>query len=66
MDPSRDQIVHDLTMACVNGIVQSKVLADSKEDYPCITADDLAVDAIMAYKDAYEMIDSQIVITENE
>lgn len=66
MEPSRDQVVHDLAMACVNGAIQAKVLADAKEEYPCVTPTDLAFEAILAYKDAYGMIDSQIVITDSD
>lgn len=65
MQPSREQVVHDLAMACANGMIQAKVIEDSKETYSCVTAADLAVEAIIAYKKAYEMIDLQIEITDD-
>lgn len=64
MQPSRDQVVHDLAMACVSGMVQAKVLEDSKDSYPHITASDLATEALMAYKEAYDMINVGIQITD--
>lgn len=64
MQPSRNQVVHDLAMACVNGMIQAKVVADSKDTYPGITAADLATEAIMAYKEAYDMIAGCIQITD--
>ena len=64
MQPSREQIVHDLAMACVNGVIQAKVMEEAKEASPYITAADLATEAIIAYKEAYDMIDIQIEITD--
>ena len=64
MEPSRDQVVHDLTIACVNGMIQAKVIEDSKGEYPCLTASDRAAEAICAYKDAYDMINMGIKITD--
>lgn len=64
MKPSKEQVVHDLTMACVNGMIQAKVIEDSKSEFPCISASDLAAEAILAYKDAYDMINISIEITD--
>ncbi len=64
MQPSRDQVVHDLAMACVYGVIQAKVTEECKESYPVVTANDLAIDAAMAYKDAYETIDFHMQITD--
>lgn len=64
MQPSKEQVAHDLAMACVNGMVQAKVIEASKETYPCITAADLATEAVIAYKEAYDMIGIQIEITD--
>lgn len=63
MSPSKDQIVHDLAMACVNGVVQDKVLKENKMSSIGITsAGDFAIDVIMAYKEAWGMIYPQIDI----
>lgn len=64
MEPSKDQVVHDLTIACVNGMIQAKVIEDSKNEYPCLTASDLAAEAVCAYKDSYNMINMSIKIND--
>ena len=64
MEPSKEQVVHDLAMACVYGVIQSRVKEEYQSGCPIITAEGLAVDAIVAYKEAYEAVDSQIEITD--
>ena len=64
--PSKEQVVHDLAMACVNGIVQDKVIKENKRsDYGLTSATDIVIDVIMAYKDAWDMIYPQIDISDN-
>lgn len=66
MLPSREQVVHDLTMACVSGMVMSRVIQESKDDPDNIgisyNAGDLAIDAVIAYENAYNTIDASIAI----
>ncbi|SHI24163.1 hypothetical protein SAMN02745823_03808 [Sporobacter termitidis DSM 10068] len=66
MGPTKDQIVHELAMACVNGIVHDKVLKENREsEYGITSIHDLVTDVILAYKEAYETIDPQIIITDD-
>lgn len=60
MSISKEQIAHDLAMACVNGMMMSRVLQESKDDPDNIgvsySSGDLAINALMAYKEAYDII----------
>lgn len=59
---TKDQVVHDLAMACVNGVVQDYVIRENKDFNLGISASDLAIEVITAYKDAWTMIHPQIEV----
>ena len=63
MYPPKSQVVHDLAMACVNGVIQDKVLKENRSSaYGITDAGDLVIDAFLAYKMAWDMIFTQIDI----
>lgn len=61
---SKDQMVHELAMACVNGMIMSRVMQESKDDETNIGVSydggDLALDALLAYKQASDVISVSI------
>ena len=64
MPINKDAVVHDLAMACVNGMVMSRVIQESKDDDTNIgisyDAGDLAIDALLAYEKARDVISMSI------
>lgn len=68
MSLSKDQIVHDLAVACVNGIVHEQILKNNSTDIGLelgvTLAESLAVDVVMAYKSAWDEIYPMIEVTE--
>lgn len=60
MSIEKDQLIHELAMACVNGMVTARVLQESKDDESNIgisyDSADLALDALIAYKKAVNII----------
>lgn len=67
MKPSKSEVVHDIAVACVNALLQDRVTKANREDpeFGIVSASDLAMDAILAYKEAYDMIEPQIQITDD-
>ena len=60
MGKTKDEVVHDLAMACVNGVITFKAVQEAKDEYAIVNGSDFALDAIMAYKEAWDMIYPQI------
>ncbi len=63
--PTREEIVHDLTMACVNGYVMDTVLKANR-DYPDVGFTDISSDVVVEYQLAHEAIDSMIFVSDTE
>ena len=62
MGKTKDEVVHDLAMACVNGVVTFKAMQEANDKYGSVSGGDFAIDAILAYKEAWAMIYPQIDI----
>lgn len=64
MGIAKDQLIHELAMACVNGMVTARVLQESKDDESnigiCYDGGDLALDALIAYKKAVDFISADL------
>lgn len=71
MNPSKEQVVHDLTMACINGEIIGRALqnyAENNDDSSLIglAADDFSDDAMLSYETVFNRIYSSLNITDTE
>lgn len=65
MEPTREQIIHDLAMSCVSGIIQNMVIRQSKEIPDTLTTEEIAREATSAYQDAWNLINDELLGTDD-
>jgi hypothetical protein len=71
MIPTKEQVVHDLTMACINGEIIGQALqnyAENNDDSSLIglAADSFVEDAMLSYETIFNRISSALNITDTE
>ena len=65
MAPSKDQVVHDLAVACVSAALFARAMRDVKDGYgDSLSGIDFVDDAMDSYKEAFDAISASLEITD--